>query len=196
MKLITNQAALELHHLLWMLATAWVAPRLLDLHRRRGATKEATRWTKNAIYKICVPPQPTPPSQPPKTIYQFMLNCGLHCASKSVLCLSLSMTTTTTTTTSLTWQITKFICFLIQNIYCQTQLQQQQPRKNMRRAASSVETMLQRMQRRAESEGQREEQRAKRSCVCVCSNCLKNGRRTLKFSKCIYYGTKSNNNNN
>lgn len=51
---------------------------------------------------------------------------------------------------------------------------------------------------RARGTEQRAKQRAAQRavCVCVCSNCLKNGRRTLKFTKCIYYGTKSNNNEN
>lgn len=75
------------------------------------------------------------PPQPPKTIYQFMLNCGStlnplkqhdHGYSSSSHAHVHSQQSagprqdTRRETTSLTRQITKFICFLIQNIYCQT----------------------------------------------------------------------------
>lgn len=87
------------------------------------------------------------------------------------------------------WQITKFICFLIQNIYCQTAHKSRgvAPKRapkclvclGLSAVSSSVWVLV------SVRKGSPEDEALLRS------NCLKNGRRTLKFTKCIYYGTKT-----
>jgi len=71
--------------------------------------------------------------KPPKTIYQFMLNCAEAIWSDTFCIVSFRIVSPTgralrSSEEAYTlvdsglpdWQITKFICFLIQNIYCQT----------------------------------------------------------------------------
>lgn len=248
MKLITNQEALELHHLLWMLATADADFALLHCGVGVGAGVRV-RFTRIRIGGLGLQVWPTYPAistvdrrrqlkmhytkicagkKPPKTIYQFMLNCDprrsdpIRSVSYRIVTFhqktrhrSRSSTTVYQSTTSL--QSSEDAYTLVDspdffdsgkslNLYVfwfkifiakpRTNPEELLPQKGHQSVWSAWVSVCPPVRLSicpsvrlsvffgcSMRKGSPED--------ALRSNCLKNGRRTLKFTKCIYYGTKT-----